>query len=168
MPPKECCICREDSLFRCPSCKLRYCSGECFKAHKAQCEAAAATASQESEHDVNVRVPVAPGSGSAGLEVDTEDDPYRVVLTPEQLHGLHTSPEVVQALRDTRLRKLLVAIDTAPDREAALERARLQDEHFRAFIDSMLGAVGYAEPVTSATVGSHAIPDGYKAYSFSG
>lgn len=164
MAARTCCICSEPAEYKCPKCRLRYCAVECFKAHKAQCEEAAEKAREQAPVAAAAHRP----PPDAIQKEDHEDDAYRVVLAPSQLHSLHQSADVVQALRDSRLRKLLTSIDTAPDREAALEKARLQDEHFRAFLDTMLTAVGYADPITSDTVGSHAIPEGYTAYQFSG
>ena len=161
---RQCCICSEAADYRCPKCRLRYCGVDCFRAHKAQCEAAGKLASEQAP--VSAKPACTPPLPSG--PVDEEDDAYRVTLSDAQLHKLHQSAGVVQALRDSRLRKLLTAIDTAPDREAALERARVQDEHFRVFIDTMLNAVGYAEPVTGGRVGAHELPEGYTAYQFSG
>lgn len=170
MPRKTCIICEAEAQFRCPRCKLRYCALACFKAHQAQCEqlqqsaAAAASGSAQStlsEQRSSHTLPDAP-------EAEEELDQYRVKLGDKQLRRLRHSPDVIRSLRDERLRKLLEHIDTAPDREAALEEARMQDEHFRVFIDSMLHAVGFVEPATSAQLGGAEVPDGYTAYNFVG
>lgn len=83
------------------------------------------------------------------------------------MRKLRQSPAVVGACRDKRLQALLASIDAAPDREAALEAARLKDEHFRAFLDAMLLAVGHVEAADSATVGA-ALPEGFAAFRFVG
>ncbi len=170
MVNKKCLICASEAQYRCPKCKLRYCALDCFKAHQAQCEqlqqaaqsevaaSSSSSAAQTSRHDQTLDQE----------EEEEELDQYRVKLTPKQLRRLRHSPDVVRSLRDERLRKLLDHIDSAPDREAALEQARMQDEHFRVFIDAMLHAVGFVEPASSEQLGGAAVPDGYTAYNFVG
>ena len=171
MPSKACIICEAGAQYRCPKCKLRYCALACFKAHQAQCEqlqqtaASAAAASGQSQAHEQASSHAALGDAP---EDEEELDQYRVKLSAKQLRRLRHSPDVVRSLRDERLRKLLDKIDTAPDREAALEEARMQNEHFRVFIDSMLQAVGFVEPATAAQLGGTEVPEGYTAYNFVG
>jgi len=170
MPAKICIICQADAQYKCPKCKLRYCALACFRAHQAQCQqlqqSSAAAAATLSESSAGIEQSAQPLRDAS--EGEEELDQYRVKLSPKQLRRLRQSPAIVRSLRDERLRNLLDRIDSAPDREAALEEARMQNEYFRVFIDSMLHAVGFVEPATSEQLGGAEVPDGYTAYNFVG
>jgi hypothetical protein len=144
MPPTSssslcgvCSICV--SLYRCPRCPTRYCSSVCYKAHSAvDCTAAAAI----------VAAPTTNGAGAgagAGDDEDDGEDELRARLPPRSLVSLRSDERVTSALRSSRLRAALRAIDSAPDRVAALEAAhRMEGPPLAAFFDDVLVALGVA------------------------
>lgn len=130
------------SLYRCPRCPTRYCSSVCYKAHNAvDCAAAAATQGSTIAAPSN-----GAGAGAgAGDDEDDGEDELRARLPPRSLASLRSDERVTSALRSSRLRAALRAIDSAPDRVAALEAAhRTEGPPLAAFFDDVLVALGVA------------------------
>ena len=87
-------------------------------------------------------------------EVDTvgqelaEEDELQARLPEALLQRLCADAGVAAAMGDPRLRRVLAAIDQAPDRVAALEGfKRSEGAPFRAFVDALLVALGVAQRV---------------------
>ena len=77
-----------------------------------------------------------------------EDDELRARLPRERLERLLREPRLAAALRDPRLRRVLAAIDAAPDRVLALDAARrAEGEPLREFFDEVLVTMGVARRV---------------------
>ena len=135
--------------YRCPTCVLRYCSVVCFKAHAPAC-----CKEQPSEGGGGD----GPGASSARLDNSAfggadgqgasggSDDADAVLLTDAQLGRLPASAEIVEALRDPMLRRILREVDAAPDRGAVLRHYRdVEGARFGRLLDSLLMAAGAAE-----------------------
>ncbi|RYG43501.1 hypothetical protein EON68_00310 [archaeon] len=143
--PTACVVCATPAAkYRCPACRARYCTPACFATHKstptactplAAAAAAAASAITQPPHAPVVRARIEEES-SAGLEY---------ILPDASLMQLRSNDDVMRAVRDKRLQRLLLEIDGAPDRAAALERVTAREApHFQEFIDAMLLAAGVA------------------------
>jgi hypothetical protein len=147
-----CAVClRAPHKYRCPTCRARYCSAACFKAHAPTCAAplppppppppaAAAAASRRRER-----------------ERDDGDDEEGVRVPPERLARLGADAALRAALRDSRLQAVLRSVDAAPDRAAALAEARrAHGPRLGALLDDMLVAVGAAERLAPGEGGAGA------------
>ncbi len=76
---------------------------------------------------------------------DEGDDELRARLPPRALSALLADAAVRTALRSSRLRSVLRAIDCAQDRVAVLESMRRSEgDKFTDFLDDMLVAMGVA------------------------
>lgn len=137
--PSLCDVCGVDaSRYRCPTCATcGYCSVACCSAHRASCiQGAPAPAA----------APAAAASNDAGDDDDGIDDELRARLPANALAALRSDERVMAALRSSRLRAALRSIDSATDRVAALEQAKMKEgEPLSDFFDSVLVALGVAE-----------------------
>jgi hypothetical protein len=137
--PTLCDVCGVSaSRYRCPTCAAcGYCSVACCSAHRASCVP-----------------PPAPGAASAAAAAtgaadddDGIDDELRARLPASALAALRSDERVMAALRSSRLRAALRSVDTAADRVAALEQAKMKEgEPLADFFDAVLVALGVAEP----------------------
>ncbi|EHA99578.1 Zinc finger HIT domain-containing protein 3 [Heterocephalus glaber] len=136
-----CVICLQNSKYRCPACRVRYCSVTCFKKHKEQCNLKAhlvekkksappvkATQPEENRDDDS--------SVADFLNSDEEED--RVSL--QNLKSLGESAPLRNLLLNPHLRQLMVSLDQADDK-AELMRAYMQEPLFVEFADCCLRAV---------------------------
>ena len=120
----KCIVCKEnDSKYRCTSCRLCYCSLKCSKIHKTECNPP--TISKNEANDNNER--------------EYDDDEF-VLLSTEQKNALTNSYEIQDAIKSTRLKNELTAIDSAKDRQSILKRARNNPE-FEEFINKILKVI---------------------------
>jgi len=142
------------SKYKCAGCALRHCSVACYQSHCPSCTFGGKRA----------QPPPAPGSGSGGsssgssgaplppppetAQEQADEDELQARLPAELLERLCADAGMAAALRDPRLRRVLAAIDQAPDRVAALEAfKRSEGAPFREFVDAMLVALGVAQRV---------------------
>lgn len=146
----KCSVCNEgEAKYRCPACRTRYCSLQCFKHHKEAAECAPADASRAAPASAAIAVPTSGAQApsqqavTAPLVCDAElgDDEPLAALTSEQLDRLRRADAVRHAVADTRLQAVLKSIDSAPDRIAALHR-EMQDPRLCEVIDTMMDAIG--------------------------
>ena len=140
--------------YKCPVCGLRTCSAACSTAHKPSCAPAPASSSSTA---ATLRPAASGSSGAAhgGGEGDDDDDDGDWLLPAAALARMGGDAELVQALRDPRLQRVLRVIDGAADRRGALERAlTAEGAPLRDLVDRMLIAVGACsrDPATGAVV----------------
>ncbi|KNC55908.1 uncharacterized protein AMSG_11374 [Thecamonas trahens ATCC 50062] len=62
-------------------------------------------------------------------------------LTPELWSAVIASDALTSQVSDPRLQELIRSIDSAPDREAALNATARNDPDFAAFIDTLLSVL---------------------------
>ncbi|KAF9688464.1 hypothetical protein SADUNF_Sadunf02G0199800 [Salix dunnii] len=130
-PKHKCQVCNEaESKYKCPSCRVPYCSLVCFTKHK------------ETPCTIPVSVEEKP---VADLQV-VERRPIRVdetgeVLLKLQLESIASSSEIRNDLMDESLQKLILKIDCSTDPESELDAAMGVDV-FRIFTDKILSAIG--------------------------
>lgn len=70
------------------------------------------------------------------MDLLAEENGWKV--TDAQLQTLRQSSNVRCALQDARLRQLIVAVNSASDREAAVDTAQRQHRHFAKFLGETL------------------------------
>ncbi|XP_006983243.1 zinc finger HIT domain-containing protein 3 [Peromyscus maniculatus bairdii] len=135
-----CVICLEKPKYRCPVCRVPYCSVTCFQKHKEQCNpeirpvenrrtvAPVNTEPEESKDDDE--------SVADFLNSDEEED--RVSL--QSLKNLGESATLRSLLLNPHLRQLMVNLDQGDDK-AQLMKACMQEPLFVEFADCCLGIV---------------------------
>ena len=146
---KECVICSvAESKYRCPACRSLYCSVACSKAHKASGEC---TKVEGAVRPPPVPCTVTPSSGAAAAVVATVPRPVArpeealtEFLSAAQKSALAADEDVRGLVRSKRLRDQLERVNSAPDRQAELKKARLIPE-FEKFVSKMLHAI-HPEP----------------------
>ncbi|KAK1355924.1 Zinc finger HIT domain-containing protein 3 [Heracleum sosnowskyi] len=160
---KKCKVCEEaDSKYKCPACLIPYCSLGCFKKHKEVPCGKEAEVLVEEKNEVpcgkEVAVPVEEKieiSCVAEVAVPEEpkftpnphaerpcfvDDPS-IVLQQSQFESLASCSEVVDALKDKELQKLICNIENSADIESEFDKA-MEVDTFRLFTDKILSTIG--------------------------
>ncbi|KAM6174790.1 zinc finger HIT domain-containing protein 3 [Erethizon dorsatum] len=136
-----CVICLEKPKYRCPTCRVPYCSVTCFKKHKEQCNletrpvekkrsappVKAAQPEENKDDDFSV---------ADFLNSDEEED--RVSL--QNLKNLGESAPLRNLLLNPHLRQLMVNLDQGDDK-AKLMRTYMQEPLFVEFADCCLRVV---------------------------
>ena len=140
--------------YKCPRCRASYCSVRCFGAHSQPGGCSAPPPAPAAPPDAASDAAGAAGAGAGAEDDDGDggggggggDGAQRLRLRREQLARIGEDRTLVSALRDARLRRILAAIDAAPDRAAALAAARAaHGAPFSRVLDDLLVAVGCAE-----------------------
>ncbi|XP_075847389.1 zinc finger HIT domain-containing protein 3 [Microtus pennsylvanicus] len=135
-----CVVCLEKPKYRCPACRVPYCSVACFQKHKEQCSpetrpvenrrtAAPVTTRSEEDKDDDSSV-------ADFLNSDEEED--RVSL--QKLRNLGESAALRSLLLNPHLRQLMVNLDQG-DNKAKLMKACMQEPLFVEFADCCLKIV---------------------------
>jgi zinc finger HIT domain-containing protein 3 len=111
MEEKKCEVCSvSKSLYKCPKCRIRYCSKDCFIKHKSEdCEAKNPMPTTTSSIKVN------------NPEIEELDSQ---ILSDRQKEKLKNDPKLKQLLRSKRFCDDLDTIDLATDRREMLKRKR--------------------------------------------
>ncbi|XP_066563402.1 zinc finger HIT domain-containing protein 3 [Amia ocellicauda] len=138
---QNCIVCNEEkSKYRCPVCKIRYCSLGCYKKHKDDC--VSSTSKEPAEATVSTALPESRnGSQDSGnhwsvddlLNEDEQSD--RVPL--QQLKLLGDSEELKALLCNPHLRQLLLSVDKAGNKDDIM-KAAMQEPLFVEFADHCL------------------------------
>ncbi|ORE02645.1 hypothetical protein BCV72DRAFT_214839 [Rhizopus microsporus var. microsporus] len=124
-----CQVCeQEESKYKCPNCRLPYCSLVCFKKHKeTPCHV-------EQDDQDNSTIQTRKDIKAVG---DPEDeDPSR--LTSEDLQRLIHSDKVHEFLEYSQIRKLVKKIDSSPNPEKVLDTIRAEDPVFEEFVQTLV------------------------------
>ncbi|XP_075707008.1 zinc finger HIT domain-containing protein 3 isoform X1 [Rhinoderma darwinii] len=133
----SCCVCSvETAKYRCPRCRLRYCSLECCTRHKEGCvpKEALRSSSMTGLSDV------LPARGDLLEEHDDNLD----AVPLQKLMLLGKSEELKEVLLNTHLQQLLVALDQAENKDQALKKY-MQEPLFVEFADKCLSLVDAEE-----------------------
>ncbi|KAF0873120.1 zinc finger HIT domain-containing protein 3 [Crocuta crocuta] len=136
-----CVICLEEPKYRCPACRVPYCSVGCFRKHKEQCNPK--TRPMEKKRSAVTATSIKPAEDRDGddsvadfLNSDEEED--RVPL--QNLKNLGESAALRSLLLNPHLRQLMVSLDQG-DNKAELMRACMQEPLFVEFADCCLRIV---------------------------
>uniref|UniRef100_A0A3B3DCL5 Zinc finger HIT domain-containing protein 3 n=1 Tax=Oryzias melastigma TaxID=30732 RepID=A0A3B3DCL5_ORYME len=133
-----CSVCKEETeKYRCPVCRTRYCSLDCYKKHKGEVLGVNTVSSIST-------VSAEPWSVEDLLNGDNIID--KVPLQKLQLLG--QSKELRDLLCNPHLRRLLRSVDGAENKDEAM-RAAMQEPLFTEFSDQCLKIVEN-EPIDQA------------------
>ncbi|XP_068457374.1 zinc finger HIT domain-containing protein 3 [Clinocottus analis] len=130
-----CSVCSEHTpKYKCPACKIRYCSLGCYKQHKDTCLPAEPPAQIDPEASASF------SSETWSVEdlLHEEDIVDKVPL--ERLKLLGESKELKELLINPHLRRLLRCIDSADSKDIAM-KAAMQEPLFVEFSDRCLKIV---------------------------
>lgn len=135
-----CCVCKaRPPKYRCPACRIRYCSVACCKKHKDECtpkvEPAVRKISSQSD-----RKGFEEGDWCVDdiLEEEEDEESDRVPLHLLKLLG--QSEKLKTLLHNPHLRQVLVDVDQAEDKEHIM-KAAMQEPLFVEFADQCLKVV---------------------------
>lgn len=138
-----CVVCLEKPKYRCPACRVPYCSLPCFRKHKEQCKPATGPVEKKTRSALTAvtQKPVEnedddDDSVADFLNSDEEED--RVSL--QTLKNLGESAALRSLLLNPHLRRLMVDLDQAGDK-AELMRACMREPLFVEFADCCLRIV---------------------------
>ncbi|XP_042548922.1 zinc finger HIT domain-containing protein 3 [Dipodomys spectabilis] len=134
-----CVICLEKPKYRCPACRVPYCSVTCFQKHKEQCSPETRPIEKRSAAPVKTTKPEDnkdDDSLADFLNSDEEED--RVSL--QSLKNLGESATLRSLLTNPHLRHLMVNLDQG-DNKAKLMKTYMQEPLFVEFADCCLSIV---------------------------
>ena len=120
-----CVICsKEKCTYKCPKCRVSYCSVICCSEHKQSCGAA------------SLHFP----SPAHSVQVPTPTDIEVLLLKPETKAAVLNSHWLKDMLKSKRLREDILAIDSAPStsRQSLLKKLRATNPEFEGFVDTLL------------------------------
>ena len=159
LPPsdKECAVCRSTDLskkYKCPKCFAKYCSMPCCRVHKTQCLGAksfSSTAPLSSSSPLSASTHSTDGAKKSlkrprdindndAMDLLAEENGWQV--TELQFQALRHSPDLRRALADPKLQALVLSVDSAHDREAALVTAKHKHPQFAKFLGETLRCIG--------------------------
>lgn len=147
--------------YRCPKCRVRYCSVACYKAHSC-CATTASTsaAPEESNNSAPInqsrsivsplrRAPCAEGEGGGGVEPSGNDGPVFVpggAVASSHVKRLCQDQQIMNYLSDSRLQDVMRTIDSSKNREKALAAALERNPSFRVVMEQILSVGGWVPP----------------------
>ncbi|CAN7939737.1 unnamed protein product [Ixodes hexagonus] len=123
----SCDVCKASvSKYRCPTCLWRYCTLQCYSAHKANCK---------KPENPAPRVELSPPDRNC-YQFVTDD-----TVPAERLELLGQSQSLKDLLRNPHLRHIMSALDAAPDPRGLLDEA-MREPIFVEFVNVCLQVVG--------------------------
>ncbi|KAF7688628.1 zinc finger HIT domain-containing protein 3 isoform X1 [Silurus meridionalis] len=139
-----CVVCSEHiPKYRCPVCRIRYCSLGCFKKHK----------NDDSCQPVKDATPPAPcpdscrsGAAAEPWTVDDllDDDSQSDQIPLQKLQLLGESDKLMTMLQNPHLRNLMQTVDSAEDKSKAMKKA-MQEPLFVELANQCLQIIEPAE-----------------------
>ncbi|XP_069556773.1 zinc finger HIT domain-containing protein 3 [Brachyistius frenatus] len=130
-----CHVCSEQTpKYRCPTCKIRYCSLGCYKRHKDTCLPVEKPAS------LNPEAEDAFSSEAWSVEYLLREDNIIDKVSLQRLQLLGQSKELRDLLCNPHLRQLLRSVDGADSKDNAM-KAAMQEPLFVEFSDQCLKIV---------------------------
>lgn len=138
-----CVICLEKPKYRCPTCRVPYCSLTCSRKHKEQCNPETGPQEKKLRSSVTEKTtkPVEnkdDDNESIADFLNSDEEEDRVSL--QNLKKLGESAELRSLLLNPHLRELMLSLDQGEDK-AKLMRAYMQEPLFVEFADCCLRIV---------------------------
>ncbi|XP_003414618.1 zinc finger HIT domain-containing protein 3 [Loxodonta africana] len=137
-----CVVCLEKPKYRCPACRVPYCSVTCFRKHKEQCspETHSVKKKRSSSLPTKTAKPVENKDDESSIAdfLNSDEEEDRVSL--QNLKNLGDSASLRSLLLNPHLRQLMVSLDQGDDK-ATLMRAYMQEPLFVEFADCCLRIV---------------------------
>ncbi|XP_037664717.1 zinc finger HIT domain-containing protein 3 [Choloepus didactylus] len=145
-----CVICLEKPKYRCPACRVPYCSVACFRKHKEQCNPRTCLVKKKISSAVAARTitPVDNKDDDSSIAdfLNSDEEEDRVSL--QNLKNLGESATLRSLLLNPHLKQLMVSLDQGDDK-AKLLRAYMQEPLFVEFADCCLRIVEPAQSESS-------------------
>ncbi|KAJ7997385.1 hypothetical protein DPEC_G00228440 [Dallia pectoralis] len=117
-----CNVCSGDTpKYRCPACRIRYCSLSCYKTHKANDTCQPLRRSLPPAQELNASYSNAEETWTVEELLDDDDHSDKVPL--QRLHQLGKSAELMELLQNPHLRQLIRHVDAADDKADAMKNA---------------------------------------------
>ncbi|EIE76654.1 hypothetical protein G6F46_011933 [Rhizopus delemar] len=124
----SCQVCNDaESKYKCPKCRLQYCSLVCFKKHK---ESSCSTNQQEDQNASQFRKDI--------KTVGDPDDEEPSRLAPEDLRKLLQSDAIHEFLEYSQIREFVKKVDSSPAPEKLLDALRSEDSVFDDFTQKLV------------------------------
>ncbi|KAG9143425.1 hypothetical protein Leryth_023001 [Lithospermum erythrorhizon] len=135
MAPNICKVCEQlQSKYKCPSCRIPYCSLGCYKKHKEiPC---GKQPEPEKEKEKQKITPADELQDERPYYVDDSGE----VLQQVQLESVVSSREIQDAIQNEQIQKLIYNINFSADAESEMTNA-MQDDSFRIFTEKILSVV---------------------------
>ncbi|KAM9598069.1 zinc finger HIT domain-containing protein 3 [Trichechus inunguis] len=136
-----CVVCLEKPKYRCPACRVPYCSVTCFRKHKEQCNPETHPVKKKSSSlPIKTTKPVEDKDDESSIAdfLNSDEEEDRVSL--QNLKNLGDSAPLRSLLLNPHLRQLMVSLDQGDDK-AKLMRAYMQEPLFVEFADCCLRIV---------------------------
>ncbi|EFB19428.1 hypothetical protein PANDA_012555, partial [Ailuropoda melanoleuca] len=147
-----CVICLEKPKYRCPACRVPYCSVACFRKHKEQCNPETRPTEKKIRSAVVAKTIKPAGNkgdcvlyssddeddGSVADFLNSDEEEDRVSL--QNLKNLGESAALRSLLLNPHLRQLMLSLDQGADK-AQLMRTCMQEPLFVEFADCCLRIV---------------------------
>ncbi|XP_007946074.1 zinc finger HIT domain-containing protein 3 [Orycteropus afer afer] len=137
-----CVVCLEKPKYRCPACRVPYCSLTCFRKHKEQCnpETHPIKKKRSSFLPTDSTKPVESKADESSIAdfLNSDEEEDRVSL--QNLKNLGDSAPLRNLLLNPHLRQLMVSLDQGEDK-AKLMRTYMQEPLFVEFADCCLKIV---------------------------
>ncbi|KAH0667803.1 hypothetical protein KY285_029009 [Solanum tuberosum] len=125
MGSKKCQVCDEaQSKYKCPNCFIPFCSLVCFKKHK---EIPCGKPEPEPESEPVSEEKLAPAPALHVEKPIYVDEPGEAV-NQSQLESIASSSEILEAIRNKELQKLIYNLDSSLDAENELDKAMEKEE----------------------------------------
>ncbi|KAM4843705.1 zinc finger HIT domain-containing protein 3 isoform 2-T2 [Thomomys bottae] len=125
--------------YRCPACRVPYCSVTCFQKHKEQCNPETHPIEKRSAAPVKTTKPEENKNDDCVADfLNSDEEQDRVSL--QSLKNLGESATLRSLLMNPHLRQLLVSLDEG-DNKAKLMRTYMQEPLFVEFADCCLSIV---------------------------
>eukprot|EP01041_Mallomonas_annulata_P009582 gene9582-19917_t len=132
----QCVICNKDKpSYKCPRCRLKYCSAGCCSAHKLNCLIPKDFLSRQPSRTSAEMVTVTAAERSTILADKIKSGPF--ILDEHDETCLRNSQHLKSILKSERLQKHIMDIDSSNDRSNSLKKARINPE-FEDFIQTLL------------------------------
>ena len=141
---KICQVCKVDvKKYKCPTCKIVYCSLKCYKQHKEDgtCEALKLQLDEKRREDLGAKSEIESVNkkrkrDDSKARESGDEEGYTVPI--EDYNRLVSSQTFKKYFLDVRFQKVVKEIDSANDRRIALDEYIKNDKHFSQIIDEML------------------------------
>ncbi|KAK9975362.1 hypothetical protein ABG768_023413 [Culter alburnus] len=132
-----CGVCSEHvPKYRCPACRIRYCSVSCFKRHK---DDDSCHPTKESDPVSSSQTPVTVSSAEQPWIVEDllDEDSHTDKVPLQKLQQLGDSEALKGLLRNPHLRQLMMSVDSAENKAKAMKNA-MQEPLFVELADQCL------------------------------
>lgn len=137
MGSKKCEVCDEaKSKYKCPNCFMPYCSLVCFRKHK---EIPCGKPEPEPDAEPASEENLAPAPALHVEKPIYVDEPSEA-LNQSQLESIASSTEILEAMRNKELQKLIYNLDSSLDAENELDKA-MEKEEFRILSEKILSII---------------------------